>query len=125
MSQVVRNATGHLTLDLADAVIGMRRRGRGCHGVTMMAAVLAWGEARMMCDASSEEDTRTRTGKRDIHGLFDHLGCSNKPKNCPKHGFTCFMGSVLINLFQVGGDSGIEKLSCMITEAARCGSKFH
>ena len=94
--------------------------------MTMMATVsLAWSEARMMCDASSEEDTRTRTGKRDIHGLFDHLGCSNKPKNCPKHGFTSFMGSVLINLFQVGDDGGIKELSSMITKAARSRSKFH
>ena len=61
MCQVVRNAMGHLTLDVADAIIGRRRRGRGCHGVTMMATVsLAWSEARMMCDASSERATKNK-----------------------------------------------------------------
>ena len=37
MCQVVRDAMDHLTLDMADAVIGRGQHGRGCHGVTMLA----------------------------------------------------------------------------------------
>ena len=69
MCQVVRNAMGHLTLDVADAIIGRRRRGRGCHGVTMMATVslsVERGVRRECATRAVSELQKTKRGTSEI-----------------------------------------------------------
>ena len=88
MCQVVHNAMGHLTLDVADAIIGRRRRGRGCHGVTMMATVslsVERGVRREWCATRAvSELQKTKRGKRDMARVFQWFGMVKQAKKLPK-----------------------------------------